>query len=137
MLAPKQPKPSRTDEKQAYQWAAERDKGVCCRCRSTNGVQIDHRRNRSQGGLTVLSNIQTLCLGCHLWKTDHPADANRQGWGCPGWADPQLYPAARILRSHNGWYVRYLNEPFDDGVRKWWVLVPPAEAAEWFATVTA
>ncbi|AGW90314.1 HNH endonuclease [Cupriavidus sp. DF5525] len=50
----------------------ERDDGRCCSCgRSpTNGVtlHVDHIVPFSTGGLTILSNLQTLCNECNLGK---------------------------------------------------------------------
>ncbi len=52
----------------------ERDRGRCCLCGRTpaHGVtlQIDHILPYSAYGLTVLSNLQTLCNECNLGKSN-------------------------------------------------------------------
>ena len=101
-MGPKVPLPSAAEEVQAYAIVLERDEERCQRCWRGAVVQRDHRKNRSQGGLTVPSNVHLLCPDCHLWKTDHPVEAARDGWGVPGWADPAAYPARRWLRTLHG-----------------------------------
>lgn len=108
MIGPKEPKPSPADEKHAYAKATERGGGSCARC-GKYGVQRDHRKNRSQGGLTVLSNLQLLCPTCHQWKTENPTAAVLEGFAVPGWARPETWPAWHI---GIGW-VLYLDEPED------------------------
>lgn len=102
MIARKKARPSRLAEARVYELVAGRDEGRCQRCWHGGGVQRDHRKNRSQGGRTVASNLHLLCPGCHLWKTDHPVEAARDGWGVPGWADPREFPARRWLRTELG-----------------------------------
>jgi hypothetical protein len=94
--------PSAADEVQAYAMVLERDEERCQRCWRGAVVQRDHRKNRSQGGLTAPSNVHLLCPECHLWKTDHPVEAAHDGWGVPGWADPLEFPARRWLRTEVG-----------------------------------
>lgn len=110
MIAPKVAGPTRSEEQAAYELAELRDGGRCVRCHHVGDPQLDHRKNRSQGGWTVTENLQTLCGpsgpkgGCHLWKTDHPDEANREGWGVPGWAHWLSYPAHRWIRTSHGTY---------------------------------
>ena len=92
-----------------WQLVTLRDGNVCVRCRRIGlAVSRDHRKNRSQGGLTVLSNLQLLCgdgtTGCHGWATEHPAEAIAEGWAVPGWptADPAEWPARRWVRIGHG-----------------------------------
>lgn len=96
------PKPSPAQERAAYALVTERDEDRCRRCHRGGGTQRDHRKNRSQGGRTIASNLHLLCPACHLWKTDHPVEAARDGWGVPGWADPLEFPAPRWLRTELG-----------------------------------
>jgi len=53
----------------------ERDKGACCLCGRTRHddvtLHIDHVLPYSLGGLTVMSNLQTLCDECNLGKSNH------------------------------------------------------------------
>lgn len=106
-ILPKTPKPTAAEEKRAYDLATERDGGTCLfRAPECAGaVQLDHRRNRSQGGLTVLSNLQSLCVVHHDWKTNHPEEAWAEGWGVPGWADPLIWPARRWFKGDFGIYT--------------------------------
>lgn len=110
MIGPKEPKPRPADEKRAYEGATSRGKGCCARC-SRFGVQRDHRKNRSQGGLTTLANIQLLCPPCHQWKTENPSAAVLEGFAVPGYARPELWPA---WHDGIGWLL-YLDEPDDQG----------------------
>jgi hypothetical protein len=106
VIAPKVERPTPRQEREAYELATARDGGVCQRCLRGGNATRDHRRNRSQGGLTVASNLQLLCgsgtTGCHGWATTHPADALRDGWAVPGWADPAAWPTRRYFRTEVG-----------------------------------
>lgn len=109
MILPKTAKPSKADETDAYEAATLRDDNTCQRCRRDCGrgfVSRDHRKNRSQGGLTVVSNLQCLGgtgnTGCHGWVTEHPRDALAEGWAVPSWADPAEWPARRYVRDRYG-----------------------------------
>ena len=90
MITPKTEQPTPRERAEAYELATLRDHDMCQRCRrpSCQPTARDHRKNRSQGGLTVVENLQLLGLPCHEWKTEHPAEANEEGWGVPGWAEP-------------------------------------------------
>lgn len=97
------PKQTKREESIAYEIATYRDLNSCQKCRRNCGpIARDHRKNRSQGGRTVASNLQCLGLGCHTWKSEHPEDAIAEGWAVPGWADPALWPARRYIRSGYG-----------------------------------
>lgn len=111
MIGPKVPKPTKAQERAAYEAVTERDP-VCVRC-GKHGIQRDHRKNRSQGGRTVPSNLQGLCHICHSWKTTNPADAVLEGFAVPGWAHPDLWPAWRV---GVGWVV-YFDAPVEG---LWW-----------------
>lgn len=103
MIGPKTVKPSKAQEADAYELATLRDKNTCQRCRRDCGpVQRDHRMNRSQGGLTVPSNLQLLGMRCHLWKGERPKLALEQGWAVPSWAVPSEWPAARWFPTDRG-----------------------------------
>jgi HNH endonuclease len=55
----------------------ERDRGVCCLCgrgrHDDVALHVDHVHPYSLGGLTVLSNLQTLCDECNLGKSNRSA----------------------------------------------------------------
>lgn len=100
MIGPKVKPPTKAEERDAYEVTTYRDVDTCQRCRRDCGPTArDHRRNRSQGGWTVPSNLQVLGLTCHLWKSEHPAAAVADGWGVPGWADWAEWPARRWVRT--------------------------------------
>jgi len=103
MIGPKLTLPTPREEREAYELVTLRDADTCQRCRRNCGpVARDHRRNRSQGGWTVVSNLQCLGLGCHTWKTEHPQDANDEGWGCPSWVHWREWPARRWVADGAG-----------------------------------
>jgi len=102
VIRPKPRKLTAAEEKQAYAIATGRDDETCQKClRDCGPIARDHRQNR-QPGNTVASNLCLLGLGCHIWKTEHPADAIAEGWAVPRWADPARWPARRWFRSVNG-----------------------------------
>jgi hypothetical protein len=107
MIGPKVDKPTTRQEQESYELVELRDAGVCQKCRRpAASINRDHRKDRSVGGLTLVENLQMLCgsgtTGCHGWKTAHPDEANREGWGVPGWANPADYPARRWVRTAVG-----------------------------------
>jgi hypothetical protein len=109
MIGPKVSKPSKADEKAAYEVTTLRDMGVCVRCRCVHplhGVNRDHRKERSLGGLTKPSNLQLLCgsgtTGCHGFKTTNPKAAMDEGLSVPSWADPLVWPGRRWVRDGMG-----------------------------------
>lgn len=109
MIEPKVQKPSKADEHDAYELVTLRDKNMCQRCGRDCGhgmVSRDHRKNRSQGGLTVPSNLQILggtgTTGCHGFVTSHPRQAIAEGWAVPSWADPREWPARRWFTGDYG-----------------------------------
>jgi hypothetical protein len=64
-----------------------------CEGRATN---LQHRKNRSQGGQWTPSNGLDVCgtgtRGCHGFIHQHPAMAREKGWTVPSWADPEKTP---------------------------------------------
>ncbi len=128
MIAPKVAPPTPREEREAYELVTLRDADTCQRCRRDCGpVARDHRKNRSQGGWTVPSNLQCLGRDCHAWKTEHPADAVTEGWAVPSWADWREWPARRWLRAE---YVllRAAWVLYDE--HGGWVEIPDDEAHE-------
>lgn len=135
MIGPKVTPPTPREEREAYELATLRDLDTCQRCRRDCGPTArDHRKNQSQGVWTVLSDLQVLGLACHIWKTEHPEEAVRDGWAVPGWprADWREWPAARYVLHPLGYrelvWVLYLDREEDDG--KWWVVITEKEARE-------
>ncbi len=95
----------------------DRDDRCCLKC----GVyayagSLHHRKNRSQGGLDVPSNLVVMCgsgtTGCHGWATERPTLARREGFVVPSWADPAGVPllryGRRILLGDDGGVAPYL-----------------------------
>jgi hypothetical protein len=106
MIGPKLAMPTAREEREAYELVTLRDADTCQRCRRSCGpIARDHRRNRSQGGWTVVGNLQCLGLECHTWKTEHPAEANDEGWGCPSWVHWREWPARRWVSDADGGLV--------------------------------
>lgn len=62
--------------------------GSMCELCSKPANNAHHRRNLSQGGRNVLSNLLLLCgsgtTGCHGWITEHPEMSYRNGWSIQG-----------------------------------------------------
>lgn len=106
MIAPKVEQQTAREEREAYELVEIRDRATCVRCGSHEWITRDHRRNRSQGGRTVVENLQLLCgsgtTGCHGWATTHPKEAVEQGFAVPGWAEPGEWPARRMFLTDNG-----------------------------------
>lgn len=127
MIGQRTVRPTAAEERDAYELATLRDADTCQRCRRNCGpIARDHRKGRGVGGLTIVANLQCLGLGCHTWKTEHPADALEDGWTVPGWADPETFPARRWVGTKRGtlrlaWVV-YDNEGA-------WVEITEEEAA--------
>lgn len=113
MILPKKPKPTPREERQAYYDATVRDENRCVKC-GFLGIERDHRKNRSQGGLTTVANLQGLCRECHQWKTENPAEALRLGFAVPSYARPEFWPGWRV---GIGW-VQYFDAPNVFG--RWW-----------------
>ena len=112
----RRPKPSKADDRAAYDLVTRRDEETCVKCRRGGSVERDHRQNRMPGN-TVPSNLQLLCRGCHQWKTEHPRDAVRQGWAVPRHSinPPSEWPARRWIRTELNTYreawVLYFDTP--------------------------
>lgn len=70
------------------------------------GWSIQHRKKRSVGGGSGLSNLLTLCgsgtTGCHGWCETWPQKAEEVGWAVPSWADPARWPVRHHL---HGWVL--------------------------------
>lgn len=47
----------------------KRDKRKCVICGSSNKIEYDHIKPFSEGGLTIIENIRTLCINCHKKRT--------------------------------------------------------------------
>ena len=128
MIGPKPAKHSKVQEQAAYDATTERDDGKCVRCDWYGTVHRDHRKNRSQGGLTVVSNLQLMCgphgddPGCHHWATVNPTAALLEGFAVPSYARPELWPAWR----HGVGWVLYFDAPDVDGA--WWQAITETTA---------
>lgn len=128
MIGPKRPKLTGKQERWAYDVVTdERDRGRCQRCGKYGPMDRDHRQNRDAFNTTP-ANLQLLGgafgCGCHIWKTQNPADALRTGFSVPRSADPAGWPARRY---GVGW-VLYFDEADVEG--KWWERITNAHAAK-------
>ena len=74
----------------------ERSDGACEMCGLAYPTNAHHRKNLSQGGEDVLSNLLHLCgsgtTGCHGWVTEHPAISYIKGWSVRRGVDPASMP---------------------------------------------
>lgn len=103
-MGPKVAKPTHAEEASAYELVTLRDADTCQRCRRDCGpIARDHRKNRSQQGPTVVSNLQLLGLTCHVWATEHPRLALEEGWAVPSYGDPAEWPARRWVKHPLGY----------------------------------
>lgn len=67
----------------ARKLALKRDKYTCVRCGSTENLTVDHiiplmGRGYRSGCYHHLSNLQTLCHGCHVDKTNNDLAFQRE-----------------------------------------------------------
>ena len=63
--------------------ALDRDNWRCVQCGGVDGLEVDHVVPLDKGGAALdLGNLQTLCRGCHIDKTDAEAgrDPERREW---------------------------------------------------------
>jgi hypothetical protein len=90
----------------------ERSHGICEICGAARGLQMHHRRNRSQRGRWEPQNILHLCVECHHSVTVHPKWATEMGWSIQGRVDgdspetvPVLIRGQRCLLEDDGTVV--------------------------------
>ena len=57
------------DPKYVRRQTLKRDKYKCVKCGSNNRLEADHIKPFSEGGITHLSNMRTLCSKCHKKRT--------------------------------------------------------------------
>ena len=120
----KRPKLTRKQEQDAYKTVTARDLGQCQCCGRFGPTDRDHRQNRDAWNTTP-ANLQLLGgafgCGCHIWKTENPAQAVEAGFSAPRWADPLEWPAMR----HGVGWVLYYDAPVDGA---WWRPISEQEA---------
>lgn len=79
--------------------------GDLCEACGKPGNNAHHRKNRSQGGGDVLSNLMLLCgsgtTGCHGYITVNPKHAYTLGWSVHSYADP----ASRAVNYRGQWVL--------------------------------
>lgn len=89
------------------------------------GMNFQHRKNKSQGGLWLPSNGIDVCgsgtTGCHGWIHANPTAAVEKGWTVPSWADPAEVPVLlHTLHYGHDWVLLdedgcYALAPFPEG----------------------
>lgn len=50
----------------------------CMACGATEGLQLDHIRPVSKGGISDIRNLQLLCQACNEYKADQMIDFRRR-----------------------------------------------------------
>ena len=59
---------------------------ICQRCGTNPSVDVHEIVSRARGGSILdRSNLACLCRSCHIWLTDHPAAAEREGFSAHSW----------------------------------------------------
>ena len=59
---------------------------ICQRCGINPSVDVHEIVSRARGGSILdRSNLACLCRSCHIWLTDHPAAAEREGFSAHSW----------------------------------------------------
>lgn len=80
----KRRKKSRAAHRKARAAVAERAGGRCEAMIAANcaghGTQAHHKRLRSQGGESDLTNLMWVCLWCHEWIHSYPLSSQELGW---------------------------------------------------------
>jgi len=82
----------KADEKACRTVVKARSLGWCEKCGQVPGVQMHHRKNRSQSGKWTPPNILHLCVDCHQWITEHPEESYENGWSVRSMENPEDQP---------------------------------------------
>lgn len=57
---------------------------VCERCHRAPSVDVHEIQSRARGGSILdVENLAALCRPCHAWVTEHPREAEAEGWTLP------------------------------------------------------
>lgn len=60
---------------------------ICQRCLSDFSTEVHELKSRARGGsITDRTNCVALCHSCHRYITEHPAEAESEGWSKPSWS---------------------------------------------------
>lgn len=89
------------------------DEVPCCEICGKPGNNAHHRKNKSQGGLDVLSNLMLLCgsgtTGCHGWVTVNPHKSRHNGWTVLRHQEPEQIPVrrrgVRVMFADDGFFI--------------------------------
>ena len=62
------------------------ERPICERCGTNTSDDVHEVVSRAHGG-SILDrrNLACLCRSCHTWLTEHPADAEREGFSAHSW----------------------------------------------------
>lgn len=66
------------------------ERPVCERCGAARSTDVHEPRMRSRRpdmDITDPRECVCLCRACHTWVHTHPAEATREGWLIPSWAE--------------------------------------------------
>jgi hypothetical protein len=62
------------------------ERPICERCGMNPSDDVHEIVSRARGGSIVdRANLAALCRGCHVFITEHPAAAEREGFSAPSW----------------------------------------------------
>jgi len=62
------------------------ERPICERCAMNPSDDIHEIVSRARGGSIVdRANLAALCRGCHVFVTEHPAVAEREGFSAASW----------------------------------------------------
>lgn len=62
------------------------ERPICERCGTNPSDDVHEVVSRARGGSILDSrNLVCLCRSCHTWLTDHPAQAEAEGFSAHSW----------------------------------------------------
>lgn len=88
-------------DKRIAEAVLERAGGYCEKCGGVLGesYNLHHRKLKSRGGKDQVSNLIAVHNSCHIQHKDsihdNPETAERMGFMCPSWVEPQHHPLTR------------------------------------------
>lgn len=85
---------------------------ICEGCGASRADEVHHRQPRGMGGVSGAAearannpaNLLALCLACHRFTEEEPAQARGRGWVVPHPTSSPLIPAKIVPIYGAGWY---------------------------------